>query len=265
MPTSQLQTQTTLCAVEVPSATLFFSYVPSSNLYNSSASAANGISTDVRCKVTCPSCGNKFTIARKYETHLPSCLEKQTVDNKKDLARKKRKRLHRLSLNELELARTRKSEGLYGTGAISIECEVDHDGIADPELIGEPEGNMNAATGLHIPNPQPFQPAPNNCIEACHVQSPTMGRNDVFEFPTTYTANNSPLAHRYARGPLLLDNPMEWSVSLTAQPMFMTAQDAGASALYPQPGMGCQGSGQVGDGNLGTLYEASFVNAVGVT
>lgn len=157
----------------------------------------------------------------------------------------KEKLLHRRVLNELEHARARKREGLYGTGAISIEREVDHDGIADPELIGELEGDMNAAT------------------EACHVQSPTMGRNDVFE-STTYTADDSPLAHRYARGPLLLENPMEWSVSLTA-PMFMTAQDAGASVLYPQPGMGCQGSGQVGDGNLGTLYEASFVNAGAVT
>jgi hypothetical protein len=90
-------------------------------------------------------------MVRKYATHLPNCLKRQWADDKKDAAKKRGKRLHRLAITELEQrmsAGPRNSDGpIHETQDIAAARAHDSAGTADSELIGDLEGDMISGTG----------------------------------------------------------------------------------------------------------------------
>lgn len=199
-----------------------------------------GFFTDVRCNVTCPSCRTKFKIVRKFETHLPNCLKDPESDAQRGAVKALGRRLRRLAAIELERITSIKA-GQYD-GVVLAENAGDSGRPTD--LPGDLVDDSKAVTNLPNLNSQQLQPPPLESLD---------GNDSNFEFPAAYPTNNSPLLHRYARGPVLSSNPMEWSQALAVPSHYMAVHDISTPAQYANPGPS-QNMSQVGGGGMETFY-----------
>jgi hypothetical protein len=95
-------------------------------------------------------------MVRKYATHLPNCLKSQWADDKKNAAKKRGNRLHRLAITELEQrmsAGPRNGDGpIHETQEFTAGRVHDSARTADSELVRDLEGDMISGTGTIPPS-----------------------------------------------------------------------------------------------------------------